>query len=127
MYDWSKKVSLHALKFPWTVSQFMCSEAELRVLEKYLMYSNLNVFLYILTTTMYIYMAKDLVINEERCKKYICSSHWHSLDVKGNGVITILKMCQSFLSSKQHTLLLSTLPYLSKFSARKIVTYTGRK
>lgn len=47
-------------KFP--VSQLMCSEAELGelgVLEKCLMYYNLDVVLYILSTTMYSYMAKD--------------------------------------------------------------------
>lgn len=123
MNDRSRKVSLNASKISGNLSQFMCSKAELRVLEKCLMYFNLDVFLYILISTMCIYMAKDLVINEKSCKKYIYSSQWHSLDVKGNGAITLIKMCQRFLASKKHKLILSTLPYLSKFSVRKIVKY----
>lgn len=78
-------------------------------------------------------------VEKSVCWKNLSSEHRSifstcSLDRKGNGVVTVLKMCQSFLASKQHTLY----PFVpvrgeqvtciaiavSKSPAMEIVTYT---
>lgn len=58
------------LKLSW--SQWACScdhKQNCEFLASWFMYLNLVIFLNILTTTMYIYVAKDLVVNTKRCRK----------------------------------------------------------